>query len=120
MALPRLLDRERSLALTPDGRSYRAQLGGTPQRAVDEKAMNDRIDAKRETGVVGQERIGHPPGKPAAAACGVETQQMVAVAFRFGDPQLADRTAVRQRVLHQKPPALNSRINVILQCNIHP
>jgi hypothetical protein len=73
--------------------------------------VDDRIDAERETGVVGQERIGHCPGKPAATALQVKTQEMVAVAFSFGDPQFADRTAMRERVLHQKPPALNSRIN---------
>jgi hypothetical protein len=46
VALPRLLDREGGFGLAGQGRADRSQLRGTAQRGVDEKAVNERVDAE--------------------------------------------------------------------------
>src|SRR5262245_31530812 len=127
VALPRLLDGEGGLRLPHQRRTERTQLGRAAQRAVDEEAVDERIDAERKLGIVAHELVGHGAGEAVAPAVGIETQQVVAIGVGFADPQFADHGAVGQRVAHRstpsivvalaKPPRDFANQPLILQCN---
>src|SRR4029453_16325616 len=103
VALPRPLDREGGLRLARYRRPDRAQLGGPAQDAGDEEAVDPRIDAEREIGIVAYEVVGHRAGKTIAPAVGVEPQQVLGIALGLADPQFADQAATRQSFMHRWP-----------------
>ena len=84
----------------PSGRNSAAPR----KHAVDEEAMHHRAQAERRADVVADELVRHAAAEPAVAAVAVETQQMVAVAVGFADPQLADHAAVGEGFLHSGSP----------------
>ena len=49
----------------------------------------------------GDEIIRDSPGKAVAPADGIETKQVVAIAFGLADPQFPDQAAVGQNVIHR-------------------
>jgi hypothetical protein len=95
-----LLDRERGFGLTLYRRADRPQLRGAAQGPVDEEAVNDRVDAERQIGIIGYELVRHRAGEAVASTVGIETQQMLAIGLGFADPQFADQPSGRQRVTH--------------------
>src|SRR5258707_5247491 len=99
MALPRRLDRECGFRLAREILAERTQLGDAAQHALDEVAVDHRIEPKRKLGVVPDELVGDRAAESIAPAFLVETQQMVAIKAGAVDPELADH-AFSQGLVH--------------------
>ena len=79
VALPRLLDADRGFRLAGKAHAELPQLRGAAHHAVDEKAVHDGVERKRQIHEIADEVVGYAAAEPAVPARRVEPQQMVAV-----------------------------------------
>src|SRR4029079_7079510 len=88
VALPVVLDAERSLGLPAEGGSQRAHLGVTPQNSLGEVTVHHSTQTERRLNIVTDEIIGYTGAKTAVAAREVQAGKMVTGGGSVGGAQL--------------------------------
>ena len=97
--------RDHILRLDPESRRNRFAGGVSDDfisKYVELANSLDSVERDRQIDVIADEIIGYAAGEPVMPALWIEPQHMVAVFFRFSDPQFADHAAFGKNILHSE------------------